>query len=120
MLIMSELEQLNYIHRFAGIIIVLLSNIHGFGYSMSYDRVLVKANVPVVYLWTFQGIFTAKIDDPANRMALIALISLDVLCFFSTSFWRRKAYNVFFVTHMICFVLFLPTVSSPTWVRCRH
>lgn len=71
-----------------------------------------SANVSIVYKWTFEGKFTANMQVPANRMAFVALVSLDVLCFFSTSFWRRKAYNIFISAHIICFIVFLPMVSS--------
>lgn len=37
----AEFEQLNYVHRFAGLVLVLLSNIHALGYSESYLGVLV-------------------------------------------------------------------------------
>lgn len=70
-----------------------------------------RGDVSIVYRWTFEGKFTANMKIPSNRMAFVALIALDVLCFFSTSFWRRKAYNIFIATHMICFVVFLPMVS---------
>jgi ferric-chelate reductase len=38
----AEFEQLNYIHRFAGLMLVLLSNFHALGYSESYLGVSVK------------------------------------------------------------------------------
>ncbi|KIJ60791.1 hypothetical protein HYDPIDRAFT_170073 [Hydnomerulius pinastri MD-312] len=78
-------EKLNYIHRFVGMMFVLLSNVHAVGY---------------IYEWTFQGKFSTYMKDPANIWALVALLALDVLFIFSTSFWRRKAYNVFFGTHI--------------------
>lgn len=65
-----------------------------------------------VYRWTYEGKFTANMEIPSNRMALVALVTLDVLFFFSTSFWRRKAYNIFFAAHFSCFVVFLPMVGS--------
>ena len=79
--------------------------------SCMFGQVKGKADDLIVYDWTFQGIFTAKMQVPANRMAFVALVALDVLCFFSTSFWRRKAYYFFFAIHMICFCVFLPMVS---------
>ncbi|KAF9223189.1 hypothetical protein BS17DRAFT_796275 [Gyrodon lividus] len=86
-------EKLNYIHRFAGMMLVLLANVHTIGYF---------------YEWTFQGTFSENMKVPARIWAVVALVALDTLCFFSTSFWRRKAYNIFFGTHIICFILFLP------------
>ncbi|KAF8443885.1 hypothetical protein L210DRAFT_3395367 [Boletus edulis BED1] len=90
-------EKLNYLHRFSGLMLVVLSNIHGLGY---------------IYRWTFQGVFTEMMQIPANRMAFVALVALDTLCFFSISFWRRKAYNIFFATHIVCFIAFLPAVYA--------
>ncbi|KAH7912892.1 hypothetical protein BJ138DRAFT_1082687 [Hygrophoropsis aurantiaca] len=86
-------EKLNYIHRFAGLLIIIATNLHGLGY---------------IYQWTFSGTFSKYIIQPANIWALVALGCLDLIYFFSTSFWRQKAYNVFFSTHVIGFVIFLP------------
>ncbi|KAH7926604.1 hypothetical protein BV22DRAFT_344765 [Leucogyrophana mollusca] len=86
-------EKLNYIHRFAGIVIVLASNIHGLGY---------------IYEWTFAGTFSKYIRQTPVIWAFVALGCLDFIYFFSTSFWRQKAYNVFFSTHVIGFIVFLP------------
>ncbi|KAG6376754.1 hypothetical protein JVT61DRAFT_1775 [Boletus reticuloceps] len=111
----AEFEQLNYLHRFSGLMLVVLSNIHGLGYSESifvFGQVHSKTDVFIVYRWTFQGVFTAMMQIPANRMAFVALVALDTLCFFSFSFWRRKAYNIFFVTHVVCFITFLPAVYA--------
>lgn len=38
----ADFEQLNYIHRFAGVMLVLLSNIHAVGYSESDLNVLLS------------------------------------------------------------------------------
>ncbi|KAF9239998.1 hypothetical protein BU15DRAFT_74226 [Melanogaster broomeanus] len=86
-------ERLNYIHRFAGMLLVLLSNVHAVGY---------------IYVWTFDGTLSAYLHTSHVIWALVALVALDVLYFFSTSFWRRKAYNIFIGTHIICFIVFLP------------
>ncbi|KAH7890412.1 hypothetical protein F5I97DRAFT_1799605 [Phlebopus sp. FC_14] len=90
-------EKLNYIHRFAGFMLILLSNVHGLGY---------------VYEWTFQGKFFVYIKEPQVIWAFVALIALDVLWLFSNSFWRRKAYNIFFSVHIMCFIVFLPAAYS--------
>ena len=41
----------------------------------------------------------------------VALICLDVIVFFSTQYWRQKAYNLFLSTHIIGFVIVMPAVS---------
>ncbi|EGN94416.1 hypothetical protein SERLA73DRAFT_114632 [Serpula lacrymans var. lacrymans S7.3] len=88
-------EKLNYIHRFSGKMLLLASNIHAVGYF---------------YQWSYQGTFKKWISYPSNSWGLAALICLDILYFFSTSFWRQKAYNIFFASHALGFVVFLPAV----------
>ncbi|KAG6330076.1 hypothetical protein ID866_9013 [Astraeus odoratus] len=88
---------LNYIHRYAGLMLIVLSNIHGAGY---------------IYEWALQGKLAQYIQEPANKWALVALVAIDTLYVFSNSFWRRKAYNIFFGTHVICFIIFIPAVYA--------
>ncbi|ESK85768.1 putative iron reductase [Moniliophthora roreri MCA 2997] len=86
-------EKLNFMHRFIGKTIVLAANIHCLGYF---------------YSWTLLGIFSQAIKAPTAYWGLIALICLDLLYFFSTSFWRQNAYNMFISTHVVCAILLLP------------
>lgn len=90
-------ERLNYIHRYVGRMMILIANVHSVG---------------IFYQWVFEGTFAESMKKSSNKWAMVALISIDVLFFFSTSFWRRKAYNIFFGSHVICFILFVPTVYA--------
>ncbi|OJA16573.1 hypothetical protein AZE42_03834 [Rhizopogon vesiculosus] len=88
--------QLNYIHRFAGIILVVASNVHSIGY---------------IYEWTLDGTISDRIrHDPMVQWAFVTLISVDFLYIFSLPFFRRRAYNVFYCSHVVFFILFLPAV----------
>ena len=65
-----------------------------------------------VYQWALDGVLLEKLKTPASHWGLIALICMDMLFFFSTEFWRKRAYNVFLTTHIVGFSLVLPAVSS--------
>ena len=41
----------------------------------------------------------------------VALICVDMIVFFSTQYWRQRAYNLFLSTHIVCFILVMPAVS---------
>ncbi|KAI6121233.1 hypothetical protein F5141DRAFT_1210912 [Pisolithus sp. B1] len=88
---------LNYVHRYAGMMLILLSNVHAVGY---------------IYEWVFEGKLSVYLNEPSNKWALVALVAIDTLYLFSNSFWRRKAYNVFFGSHIIGFIIFLPAVYA--------
>ncbi|OAX40394.1 hypothetical protein K503DRAFT_687604 [Rhizopogon vinicolor AM-OR11-026] len=96
MLIGVGYEKLNYIHRFAGIILVVASNVHSIGY---------------IYEWTLDGTISDRIrHDPMVQWAFVTLISVDILYIFSLPFFRRRAYNVFYGSHVVFFILFLLAV----------
>ncbi|KAF5392171.1 hypothetical protein D9757_001604 [Collybiopsis confluens] len=86
-------EKLHFLHRVVGRVVVLAINIHGLGY---------------VYEWILEGVFMQKIASPSTYWGLIGLICVDMLVFFSTSWWRAKAYQVFLCTHIFSFILILP------------
>ncbi|KAF8960641.1 hypothetical protein BDZ97DRAFT_1940337 [Flammula alnicola] len=95
-------ERLNFLHRFAGKLVVLAANIHSIHYF---------------YAWSLDGTFTTEIKTPAAIWGTIALICLDILFFFSTEYWRGKAYNIFLTTHIVGFILVLPALylhKAPT------
>lgn len=48
--------------------------------------------------------------NPTNARATVGLVCIDILAFFSTSFWRNKYYNVFLVSHVIAVVGLLASV----------
>ncbi|KAK7028156.1 hypothetical protein VNI00_014971 [Paramarasmius palmivorus] len=85
-------EKLNFMHRFVGRLVVLSANVHGLGYC---------------YKYLLNKTFQESIARPSNYWGLIALICMDCLFFFSTDFWRKRAYNIFIATHIssICLLL---------------
>lgn len=40
------------------------------------------------------------------------MVCMNMLWFFSTSFWRKKFYNVFLWTHTIAIIALFPAVSA--------
>jgi len=65
----------------------------------------------LVYKWSLKGTFTQSIKLPHVIWGTIALVCLDMIVFFSTQYWRQKAYNLFLSTHIVCFILLMPAVS---------
>lgn len=90
-------EKLNYIHRFAGILLVIASNVHSLGY---------------IYLWTINHTFAKNIREPAHIWAFVALTTVDLIYLFSIPFFRRRAYNVFYCSHVVFFIFFLPALHA--------
>ncbi|KAI0916560.1 hypothetical protein AcV5_003015 [Taiwanofungus camphoratus] len=93
----------NYVHCFAGRLLVLAVSVHAIGYF---------------YKWASQGTSTANIRRTHLAYGLAALICTDVLFFFSLSTWRRRAYNVF-ITHLVAFITFL-VASYAGLLRSTH
>ena len=71
----------------------------------------------VVYQWCLEGTFMLNMTHSFTRWGLVGLIAIDVMAFFSTSFWRRKAYNVFLASHIIGFTILLPAVRNPQMLQ---
>lgn len=95
-------EQLNYLHRFAGRMLVLAANVHALGY---------------IYSWSLSGTLDARFALPSNRYGMLGLVCADMFVFFSTSIWRTKCYQVFVVSHVLAVVIFLGAVcmhSTPS------
>ncbi|KAH9482731.1 Ferric/cupric reductase transmembrane component B [Psilocybe cubensis] len=88
-------EKLNFLHRFAGRIVVLTTNIHTFHW---------------VYKWSLAGTFSTKLKQPSNMWALIATCCFNLIFLFSTAYWRQKAYTLFLSSHIIGFSLVLPAI----------
>jgi hypothetical protein len=53
---------------------------------------------------------------PAHIWAFVALVDVDLIYLFSIPFFRRRAYNLFYCSHVVLFILFLPAVSP----NCFH
>ena len=61
----------------------------------------------LVYQWTAEGILMQKFQTTRVAFGVLSLVALDVLCLFSTSFWRRRFYNIFLFSHTTG-IIFLP------------
>ncbi|KAJ3823188.1 ferric reductase like transmembrane component-domain-containing protein [Lentinula raphanica] len=78
-------EKINFMHRHAGRIVLIAVNVHGLGY---------------IYKWCLSSNFQEEIANPKCYWGLIGMICIDGLFLFSTEFVRKKAYNVFLLTHI--------------------
>ncbi|TBU43178.1 iron reductase [Dichomitus squalens] len=92
----NNVLSLNYLHRFAGRLLVLAANVHAIGY---------------IYLWTREHRWLRTIAQPQYAWGLTALILLDILLLFSLAWFRQKFYNMFIFTHVIASIVFLVAVS---------
>jgi len=88
-------EKLNFLHRFAGRLVVLAANLHSLHYF---------------YAWTLQGNFKANMNKTPRIFGMIALICMDMLFFFSTQLVRQKAYNLFLSTHIFSILMIIPAL----------
>lgn len=88
-------EKLNYLHRFIGRLAIIAGNLHSLYYF---------------YKWLNAGKFATSIMRPSNAYGTLALFCFDVLWIFSTDYWRRRAYNVFLWSHVICSIGVLPVL----------
>ncbi|KAI0320002.1 ferric reductase like transmembrane component-domain-containing protein [Amylostereum chailletii] len=79
-------EKFNYIHRFAGRMMVLAANVHGIGY---------------LYQWATLEVMSESLSAPSNQWGLVSLISLDIILAFSTEYVRQRAYNLFLASHIL-------------------
>ncbi|KAN0131735.1 Ferric reductase like transmembrane component domain containing protein [Lactarius tabidus] len=85
-------EKFNYIHRFAGRIVVLMANVHTLGY---------------LYEWSVNGTIQAKFRQPMFIWGLVAVGALDLLFACSLAFVRDRMYSFFFTTHITCVLVAL-------------
>ncbi|KAJ7054076.1 hypothetical protein C8F01DRAFT_1163814 [Mycena amicta] len=95
MLLGASYESLNFFHRFAARAFILCCNAHGLGY---------------IFQWSQEGIFKAKIMYPAQTHGLLALVAVNLVFIFSTSFFRSKYYRIFVSTHLAGFAILFPAL----------
>ncbi|KAJ7100632.1 hypothetical protein B0H15DRAFT_456421 [Mycena belliarum] len=81
-------EKINFMHRFAARLAIIAAHIHGLGY---------------IATWCNANEFMEKIAHPKNYFGLCILLCFDGLILFSSAFVRQRAYNLFFISHIICF-----------------
>ncbi len=66
----------------------------------------------IVYHYFSKGIVFARLQRASNIFGLAALGCFNIILIFSTSFWRKKAYNVFAKIHILGYVTAVPAVSA--------
>lgn len=54
------------------------------------------------------------ISEPRYAWGVVAIVCIDILFFFSLATWRLRAYNVFYLSHITAFILFLVAVRCPS------
>ncbi|CDO76408.1 hypothetical protein BN946_scf184937.g22 [Trametes cinnabarina] len=93
-------ERLNYLHRFAGRMLVLAVNVHAIGYF---------------YSWSIAGTFSSHIAKNDVRWAFVALIAVDILALLSMDMFRQKFYNAIFIpSHVIAVIVLLVAMCFHT------
>ncbi|GJF00186.1 iron reductase [Phanerochaete sordida] len=90
-------EKLNYLHRWAGALVVLAGNVHAIGF---------------IYKWTLEGKWVAETKQQYVRWGLVALVALDVLLVFALGAVRRHHYNLFYASHSAALVVLLIAISK--------
>ncbi|PCH39470.1 hypothetical protein WOLCODRAFT_141288 [Wolfiporia cocos MD-104 SS10] len=90
-------EKLNFLHRFAGRVIVLAANVHALGY---------------IYQWTLDGSFIAHVS-PSIAWGIAALVCVDILFFFSISIVREVLHHTFYISHVVSAIILMAAT-------CRH
>ncbi|KAI0320502.1 hypothetical protein OF83DRAFT_1162386 [Amylostereum chailletii] len=83
-------EKLNYLHRFAGRLMVLAVNIHFIGY---------------LYKWNAKGNVAEEFREPFVIYGFIALLSADIIFVGSLAYVRKHFYTFFLISHIVGFIL---------------
>ncbi|KAF3921014.1 hypothetical protein ABW20_dc0110571 [Dactylellina cionopaga] len=82
-------ERLNVLHRWAGRFVWVQASIHVCLY---------------IYTWTTGGSLATRLrqEDPTFRAGLTAWLFFSILFFCSFAFIRRRAYEYFYIVHIVC------------------
>ncbi|KAM6502977.1 hypothetical protein JOM56_002954 [Amanita muscaria] len=88
-------QHLNYLHRFAGRLVVIAANIHAIDYF---------------YKWSLEGTLWVSLSKPSNVWGMVMLACFDIIFLSSLSIWRTKAYSFFMTTHFLCYVIIVPAL----------
>ncbi|KAI0695248.1 hypothetical protein BC835DRAFT_1415000 [Cytidiella melzeri] len=97
MLLGAAYTRLNYLHRFAGRLLVLAVNVHAFAYF---------------YKWALAGTFQQELAKATPLSGLVGLIAADCLYLFSVEFIRRRFFHTFLVLHVLSVVVFFAAVYA--------
>ncbi|KAK7052300.1 iron reductase [Favolaschia claudopus] len=88
-------ESLNFFHRFAATLFILCCNVHSVGY---------------IFTWAQEGDFTSRIKVYGNQYGLLAMVAVNLMFFFSTSFFRSRFYRIFVTSHILGFAIIIPAM----------
>lgn len=88
-------SQLNYLHRFLGRAVVIVVNLHSFGY---------------IYRWCELRIFQEKGSDTRAIWGITGLIAMNGLFLLSTEYMRKNFYRLFLFSHIACVLILFPAV----------
>ncbi|KAI0084940.1 incomplete iron reductase [Irpex rosettiformis] len=97
MLLGAAYTRLNYLHRFAGRLLILAVNIHAIDYF---------------YKWSLDGVLAESLKKPVPLTGLVGLIAADCLLVFSFEFIRRRFFHTFIVLHVISVIAFFAAVYA--------
>lgn len=98
----NPLSQLNYLHRFAGRLFVLLINIHGFGYF--YAWALNAATTGVT--------FNQQLVKPSHLSGFVGLVAANLLFVSSLAWVREKFHGTFKVLHVVSIIALFVSVRD--------
>ncbi|KAI0339262.1 hypothetical protein BDW22DRAFT_613990 [Trametopsis cervina] len=98
MLLGAAYTRLNYLHRFAGRLLILAVNVHSIGY---------------IYKWALAGTLSTAFQNNQMHVAgLVGLIAADCLFLFSLEFMRRRFFHAFIIIHVLAAVVFFVGVYA--------
>lgn len=86
-------EKLNYVHRFAGRLIVLAINVHALQWFFTWNRT--------------PGKITSEYQTDLVRWGTVGLVAVDLLFIGSLPAVRAKSYSLFLATHVLGFFWFV-------------
>ncbi|KAJ7363839.1 hypothetical protein DFH08DRAFT_1072745 [Mycena albidolilacea] len=91
-------EKLNFLHRFVARLAIISAHLRGFGY---------------IYKWCLSKTLMEEIKASKNYFGLCMLISFDCILLTSLAVVRKRAYNVFFYSHLVAFHVLLAVNHYP-------
>ena len=94
---------------------MLAANIHALSHG-KFSKTSVNPKLAhiqkKVYYWSIHGTVSQKFALSQNIWGLTALICFNMMFFFSTQYWRERAYNIFLRIHIVGVIFALLAVCS--------
>ena len=96
-------------HRWAGVVVAILADLHSLSYSENIFFYLRTASLFtfLVFQWVRDGTLQAELAVPSNAWGLVALIAIQLLSILSIGFIRERLYGLFYFSHLIGFVVLM-------------